>query len=302
MSITAIVLLLISAVSHASWNLLGKRENPSISFFLVANVFGVLLFSPIIFYYLDQLLFLPAQIWYYLIGSAFCLAIYFSGLAGAYRSGDMSVAYPLARSSPVLVVTFVTLVLGRGSQISHQSVFGILMVVGGCFLIPLHRLADQRLSNYVNATCGLAFVAALGTTGYSIIDDEALRLFRGMQGLDMNDSIRAVVYACLQGGFTVCWLGLFALLIPSERARLRSVIRSSKISAAATGGLMFMTYALVLISMAYVKNVSYVVAFRQVSILVGTVLGVLLLKEKLYRPRLAGVVIIFVGLVLVGTG
>ena len=38
-------------------------------------------------------------------------------LAAAYRSGDMSLAYPLARSSPVIVVAVVTMLLGRGDQV-----------------------------------------------------------------------------------------------------------------------------------------------------------------------------------------
>ncbi|MBU2646090.1 EamA family transporter [bacterium] len=302
MSLTAVILILISAVSHAGWNILGKRENPAVSFFLVTNIFGTLLFSPIIVYHFSQVLILPPILWVYLAASGFCLAVYFSGLAGAYRAGDMSIAYPLARSSPVLVVTFVALVLGRGNQITLQSICGILLVVSGCFLVPLRRFGDFRPRNYLNATCLLALLAALGTAGYSIIDDEALRTLRTAEGLTIDTITRTLVYGCLQGGFTVFWLGLSALLIPSERVRLRRVIAVNKTAAVLTGGLMFMTYALVLVSLGHVRNVSYVVAFRQVSILVGTLFSVIFLKERLYRPRLIGVIVIFIGLVLVGTG
>jgi len=302
MSLTAVILILISAVSHAGWNLLGKRDNPSISFFLLTNIFGVLTFSPVLLFYFDQINQLPVQIWYYLATSGFCLAIYFTGLAGAYRSGDMTVAYPLARSLPVIVVTFVALLLGRGGQLSQQSVLGIMLVVGGCFMVPLHRFKDFSLSNYLNATCLLALLAAFGTAGYSMVDDEALRLFRGLSELKIPVHTRSLVYGCLQGGFTICWLTLFTLLSPKERIQMRCVVGYSKANAALAGVLMFMTYALVLISMGFVKNISYVVAFRQVSILVGTALGVLFLKEKLHRPKLIGVCIIFIGLVLVGTG
>ena len=35
MNATAVILLLVSAVTHAGWNLLSKREHPSAAFFLV---------------------------------------------------------------------------------------------------------------------------------------------------------------------------------------------------------------------------------------------------------------------------
>ena len=65
---------------------------------------------------------------------------------------------------------------------------------------------------------------------------------------------------------------------------------------------MFATYTLVLISLGFVSNVSYVVAFRQISVPLGTVLGILILKEPAYVSKYIGVVVVFAGLVLVGTG
>lgn len=302
MSVTAVVLILISAVSHASWNLLGKKDNPSISFFLLTNFCGIILFSPFILLHLEQVQMLPARLWFFLVMSGFCQAVYFSGLAGAYRFGDMSVAYPLARSSPVIVVAIVTLALGRGNQISPQSILGILLVVSGCFLVPLLRFSHFRIGNYLNPTCILALIAAFGTAGYSIIDDEALRLLRNLESIPLGNTVRTILYGSLQGCFILAWLCLFVLVSPSERKRFRVVLNAGVIKPAITGVLMFSTYAMVLISMAFVRNVSYVVAFRQVSILVGTVFGVIFLKEKLHPPRLVGVIIIFIGLILVGTG
>ena len=57
-----------------------------------------------------------------------------------------------------------------------------------------------------------------------------------------------------------------------------------------------------LISLAFVDNVSYVVAFRQLSIPLGAAFGMLALKEPGYRPKLAGILVMVTGLVLVATG
>ncbi len=61
-------------------------------------------------------------------------------------------------------------------------------------------------------------------------------------------------------------------------------------------------YSLVLVSVTFVKNVSYVLAFRQLSIPIGVILGMVLLKEPMYIPRIAGTAVLFIGLVLVTIG
>jgi uncharacterized membrane protein len=53
--------------------------------------------------------------------------------------------------------------------------------------------------------------------------------------------------------------------------------------------------------MNYVTNVSYVAAFRQLSIPLGALFGMGLLKEPRYVPKMIAVVIIFIGLMIVGT-
>lgn len=55
MSLTAIVLLVISAVMHAGWNLLSKWQQPSASFFLMTNVVGVVAFFPFLVIYRNKL-------------------------------------------------------------------------------------------------------------------------------------------------------------------------------------------------------------------------------------------------------
>ena len=54
--------------------------------------------------------------------------------------------------------------------------------------------------------------------------------------------------------------------------------------------------------MAFAANVSYIVAFRQISVPIGVVFGVWIFKEPGYTLKSVGITIIFVGLVLVATG
>ena len=65
------------------------------------------------------------------------------------------------------------------------------------------------------------------------------------------------------------------------------------------GGLFGMSYVLTLLAMA-TSAVSYAVSVRQVSVVVGTVLGVWLLKERYGAIRIASSLLICAGVVMIG--
>ena len=60
MTLTAILLLLLSAGTHAGWNLLAKRHHPAGSFFLLANTAGAVLLVPLVIVYRAQVAAIPA--------------------------------------------------------------------------------------------------------------------------------------------------------------------------------------------------------------------------------------------------
>jgi len=291
-----------AAVTHAIWNLLSKQARPSASFFLVSSVFGCLLLLPVALYNHVAYAGFPARVWASIVATGFFLAGYYVALSAAYRSGDMSVAYPLARSSPVIVVTVATLVLGQGDQVSLQCIVGIGFVVIGCFLLPMKRFTEFRIANYLNATCLFALLAALGSAGYSMVDDAALRCLRQTQGLDYSNTTLTLLYAFAEAVSALAWLGLWVALRRGGGDEVKQVIKRQLGRSALTGIGIYVTYSMVLISMAFVSNVSYVVGFRQLSVLIGAVLGIRLLGEASYRPRLVGAFTMFVGLVLIGLG
>ncbi len=302
MTLTAALLLIVSAAAHAGWNLLGKRGQPSLAFMLAANTFGLLPLLPMVVANWHGLAFFSPRIWLYLALTAVCQAVYYAGLAGAYRNGDLSIAYPLVRSMPVILVACVTAVLGLGKPLSLQTVIGILVVVGGSFVLPMRWFSDFRWKNYLNLSSLMALVAALGTTGYSILDSEALRILRQSAGQQMAGVQITILYAFWEGLLSSVWLGLLLTTRRSERQELSGLRRADLWRAGLVGLGLCVGYVLVLIAMGYVSNVSYVVAFRQLSIPLGALLGVLVLKEPHPQPKLVGVAAIFAGLVLVGTG
>ena len=199
-------------------------------------------------------------------------------------------------------VAIISILIGRGSQISSQGLVGMLLIAGGSFLLPMTHFTDLRLKNYLNLTSLFALLTAFCTAGYSLIDDQALRILRQAPGMPLNTFAISTLYSLLEGLSCSIWLILFILINHEERQRLKSFYRNSLGQSFLVGTFIILAYTLVLISMAFVSNVSYVVAFRQLSIIIGALLGVIFLKEASHPPKFTGLIIMFIGLVLVGTG
>lgn len=296
----AFILLLVSVFAHALWNLLGKRHNPSAAFFLVASIAATLCLVPLLIYYRQALAFIPGSVWSLVLATGVFQTIYYVGLAGAYRRGSMSLAYPLARAVPVLLVAGVSLTLGRANQLSSVGMTGIALVGIGCLMLPLHHFHAVKAENYLNACCLLALVAALGTSGYTLIDDEALRQLRTLPSSALNRAEITLLYISLETASTTLILGGYTLLHATERRYVKQIWGSARLPAVITGLIITATYGLVLASMNYVRDVSYVAAFRQLSIPLGALLGIAVQKEPRYRPKMVGTGVVFTGLVLVG--
>jgi len=302
MSISAAILLIISAATHAGWNFISKKEHPTQAFYLIANTIGVICVLPILPYYRAQVHLIPPSVWIFAVISGFFLAAYLQALAGAYRSGDISIAYPLARALPVIFVIIITLLLDKGQHLGRWFIAGAIFVMGGCIILPMKAFNEFHVSNYKNLCCLLAVLAAVGISGYTVVDDIALRHLRELPKNPFTPVDGTLIYMVLEGIFCSLWQSLFVIFDSRERTRFLTVVQQFKGAAAITGIGIYLTYGLVLISMNYVSNVSYVATFRQLSIPLGALFGMALLKEPRYNSKIIGVVMIFLGLVMVGFG
>jgi len=299
MSLIAAVLLTISAFTHAGWNFLGKRTDPSITFFLVANTAGVIFLLPVITYYWSRIGFIPLKVWAYLILAGLFLAIYMGALAGSYKNIDMSIAYPMIRSIPVIVVMCITIIIGRQREVNIYFFSGILLAVAGCFLLPQEKLQSIFSVTQLKEMGFLPLLAGLATAGYTLVDSEALASLRGVKGKPFYPVDATLVYQVFEGISTSVWMLLMVIMKKTERTQLRNILSCNKASAVVTGLGIYLTYGLALASMNFVKSVTYVAVFRQLSIPIGAIMGIIFLQEKSHLPKILGIISIFVGLVLV---
>jgi drug/metabolite transporter (DMT)-like permease len=304
MSLTAAILIIISAFMHAAWNLVGKRQQASLAFFSLSAVTAALLLSPLLLLYRQALPAISTSVWLLLAATGIAQAVYFFGLTAAYRQGDISLVYPLARALPILMVVAVSFALGKGDAITPLALAGMILIVIGCIILPLPSFQALQLQHYVKFIYLMVIVTAVGTTAYTLIDDEIQRQLRQTAAITLSDTEVTLLFISLQVASTGLIMTLVSLLFNQERQQYKQMLgrRSMIVSAALTGLVIMSTYGLVLASMTYVTNVSYVAAFRQLSIPIGATFGITLLKEPRPTPKLLGVLIISIGLILVGIG
>ena len=302
MTATAVILISVSALMHAGWNLHLKRHYPTVGFFVVGVSCGAVCLAPILIFHHEKLAAIPGSGWALVLLGGLCHAIYFYGLATAYRLGDMSLVYPLALAVPVVLVTIVTATLGIGTPVSVQGFLGMGLVVGGCVILPMTQLSDLQWKNYVNGCCLLSFVAAIGTTGYTILDDRAQNLLRHLHDTPFSKVTTPMIYIALEGCVGTLLLATIVLCGRRHRLEVARTWRDHRMNAAIMGLMVYGTYGLVLAAMAFVDNVSYIAAFRQLSIPIGAIFGVTLLKEPRPLPKVVGIAAVMAGLAIVGAG
>lgn len=295
MSEVALGLVVLSAVIHAAWNLLGKSRQPSPAFFAVASFGAGGLLLPLIVTVLGTAAPLPGVFWWVLLGSGFCQMIYLASLARAYQQADVGVVYPIARALPVLMVAVASTLLGQSLPVLVWLGMGLVTI--GCLLVPVVSFRHWRWQAYGQAGCVWALLAALGTAGYSVFDDRALAIMAGHYPPSMAPALLAFTYLGMQFVVTASWLMLW-YCHRAGRRQWRQSWADWRV-ALLTGVMMGGTYGLVLLAMSLTENVSYVVALRQLSIPVGVGLGIWLLREPAYRPRLIGAGLVCAGLVAV---
>jgi len=238
---------------------------------------------------------MPGRVWALLALTGLFQATYCIALAGAYKHGDLSVSYPIARSLPVILVPLATMLLGRGELLGKWFMAGAVLVLAGGALVSTEEIYPLRERPFLRSALPMAIWAAIGTTGYSMVDDRALRILRGSLGEMYGTIPITLVYAFFETLACASWLGIF-ILLGSKSSKYTRVPLGW---AAVTGVLMHLTYGMVLLSMAYARDVSLIVAFRQVSILAGAFMGLFFLKEAVHRLKIMGLAILFAGLILV---
>jgi len=288
MSLFVIFIVLGSTVMHAGWNLLARYERSETIFYGRMLVAITLLgFVPAIGSEIVTRSLSPVA-WICAITSGLFLAVYFLALARAFESLDFTVVYPVARALPVIFIAFIDVL--RERYLTAIGWLGIVLVAAGCFLVPLHSFRDIAPRRYFNRATMWMLIAALSTVAYTLLDKIAAEIVQ-------QDPATAARYGYLT--FAVAALPYLAL-VRATRARNKNSNSMGWTLAVPAAMLSFGAYWLVLWAYQLSPYASYIVAFRQFSIVIGAILAFILYKEQGVAVRLTGALSITFGLVLIG--
>ncbi len=262
MSGLALILILVAAFLHASWNLLAKRAGGTERFVWLYGVASTILYAPLIFWRLATLPApLSARAWGFMAGSGVLNLLYFITLQRGYRVGDLSLVYPLARGTgPLIVMALAAVWLGE--RPSLLAIGGALLVAAGIFVLTTGGRASGRRGREA-VLWGL--VTGVLIACYSVWDKYAVsRLDVPPLVLPWASSLAIVLF-----------------LTPLAVARwsdVRADWRAHGREALAIAVLFPLAYMLVLAAMTFTP-VSYVASAREISILFGALMGARVLKE-----------------------
>ena len=292
MTLGAVLLVLVSAVTHAWWNYLLKRAGGSHVFVGLSKASEAAVFLPV---FLATLWFTPpvpvgGVALYVGVGTVMVLASY-AALAAAYKHGDLSFAYPIARGGALLFLPALGWLVFR-ERVGPLGWLAIAAIVSGVLtmqLPALRRGAWRELGAHLTGPATLfalllAFLLAAGT----IVDKIAVRTV----------PLFAYFYGYTAGA-GVCYLAWAGRTYGVEA--LRAEWSAHGRSAVAVGVLNTASYGLALVALR-TGGSTYVVGLRQISIAVGVLFGVKLLGETLSTPRRIGVSMVVAGSLLMALG
>ncbi len=257
-----LILVLTAAVAHAGWNALVKASGER------GAIFSVLLLTGGVFGLVGVVaLPLPApEAWFYLILSAIVHYGYFGFLLLAYRYGDLSHVYPLARGSAPLLVAAGAWIMA-GEQLGAIGIAGLVLASGGIMSLALENgLPRDHGAKAVFFAIGTGTLIAI----YTVVD-----------GLGVRASLTPISY--------IVWLNLFEAIPISLWLLVRRPANFTGLTARSWrqgifGGILAMVaYGLVIIALS-LGAMAHVSALRETSVLFAALIGTLVLRETSSSP------------------
>jgi len=287
-------LVLASALLHAFWSAWIKASRDPVAFNLLQAAPGALLA-------LGLLAFAPslriddATFWGQVALASVFYGAYLYWMGRALALADLSLVYPIARTTPAFLPFVAAPLLGE--RLSSAGALGIAVVVAGMWCVQTRGRVE--LQAFRTPGTGFALLTLGATVGYGLTDKAAMaRLDAAVWTASVPRSVFYFALTSLGGA-----IGLAALLAlrASPRALCDVLARSRPelASALRAFALSLVGYSLVLEALR-TAPASYVVAVRQASVLFAVAIGIVWLRERPGAARIVGAGVICAGVALVG--
>jgi len=269
-----------AALLHAGWNALAKRGGDPVLFLWCVGGLATALYCPVGLWVLAQRG-LPLAAVPFVVATVVLHSLYFFTLGRAYRAGDFSLVYPVARGLGVALVPMLALALFE-ERLSPLGATGVGLVAAGIFSLHWRPGAWTRAALLASGT-GWAIATGVLIASYSLVDKAGVA------------RLHPIPYIWLMEAGAVILLTPVALArrgaIGHEwRDNWRTITLAAVMSP--TG------YLLVLFAFQLSKT-AYVVAAREMSIVLSAIIGSVWLGEGSLGRRLLGSAVVLAGVACV---
>ena len=298
--LNALLLILLGALCHATWNIYSKRTatkdvSPT-AFIWAGNLVSLIVFAPLVVQNLWQdARSWSALTWGLIVLSATLHQLYSVLLQQGYRHADYGVVYPLARGSGAMFASLLVIVLLSEWPQARQWL-GLGFIITGIFVVAGIRSLLQAMSQPTKDArlfSGLRYGVGIGgliAAAYTVVDGFAVKRL----------ALPALTYYWTGILVRTLLISPWALRRPAGLPLLQHTIALTwaapyRRSIVAVGILSPLAYWLALLA-AQRAPVSFVAPLREVSMLFAMLLGTWLLKEKQPISRIGGAVLMVAGI------
>ncbi len=265
-------LVILSAIAHAAWNALVKSAGDRMLTMVAIRTTGML-FGLAALPFVDW----PAPAsWKWLAATSVVMFAYYALLVRSYGAGDMSVVYPLARGlAPVL--TTIAAFVAIGEALSATQVVAVATISLGIMVLSFGAGASR-------SAVGFALATGVAVATYSFFAGLGVRAAGTVLGFQ----------ACLE---VVTGFGTFCYGVVARPADVLAYARRHGLIGFVAGAVSVVGFLAFLIA-ATSLPLGPVSAVRETSVIFGSVLGTLVLKEGFGPRRIAAAIMVTVGIVL----
>lgn len=286
MSALALSLIILAALIHAGWNLMAKRASVAGPAFVFAYscIIGLAYLPVALLQWRQHDTGWPVELLACIVLSGLLHVAYNLFLQRGYQVADLSVVYPIARGTGPLLSTLAAFVL-LGEDPTPAGLTGLAAIITGILLISTQgRLAKFREPAALRGVrWGLITGASIAC--YTVVDAYGVKVL-GMEPL-LFFWLSNVVHV----------LAMLPWVIPQAPRTMRAM-RGHWRLAIGVGVLSPLSYILVLQALKLGAPLSLTAPTREMSMMVGTLLGALILREAVGRWRLIGCLVMIVGVAL----
>jgi len=282
MDINVFLAVIFAAFLHALWNSMVKSHIDK-HVAVAAIVLGHVPASLIIIFLLPM----PAiESLSYIIASALIHQGYQWFLLTAYRYGDYTRVYPIARGTGPVVVTIV-LLLFFGVKLNVYELLGIITISIGILSISTQDRHSffPWITRKNTKAIGFALLTGLFVGGYSIVDGYGARIsFSPLSFMGWSFLLNALIFPIL-------------LSVMNQPNVVKKVFSEAKLLFWFGGTISFIVYAIVVWGFTQAP-IPLVSALRETSVIIALLIGTIFLKERFTILKALSILVIFVGVIL----